>query len=89
MILYPEVQETAFREIDKLVGPDRLPAWEDRENLTYLRGIIEECFRWMPTTLTAAVPHSNIRDDEYDGFKIPAGSTVMMNVSSSWYDKEP
>jgi hypothetical protein len=47
MILYPEVQAEAHREIDRVVGPDRLPVWEDRENMPYLRAIIEESLRCM------------------------------------------
>lgn len=34
----------------------------------------------MPTTLSAAVPHSNSRDDDYKGYHIPKGSTMMLNV---------
>lgn len=81
MLLFPEVQKKAQEEIDRVVGVDRLPTWEDRENLPYVRGIIEETFRWMPTTLSAAVPHSLTTDDEYEGYKIPAGAMIMMNVS--------
>jgi hypothetical protein len=38
-------------------------------------------FLGMPTTLTAAVPHSVSRDDLYNGYRIPKGSMLMMNVS--------
>jgi cytochrome P450 len=49
MILYPNVQEEAHRELDRVVGSDRLPEWEDRENLPYIRAIVEESFRCMPS----------------------------------------
>ncbi|KAF2186188.1 putative cytochrome P450 [Zopfia rhizophila CBS 207.26] len=80
MILYPETQAEAHREIDRVIGSGRLPQWEDRPNLPYVRAIIEESPRWIPTTLSAAVPHSNSRDDEYNGYFIPKGSSLMMNV---------
>ncbi|PVH76700.1 putative cytochrome P450 [Cadophora sp. DSE1049] len=80
MILYPNVQREAQQEIDTVVGSDRMPEWEDRENLPYIRGIVEESLRWMPTTLTAAVPHSVTRDDVYNGYLIPEGAIIMMNV---------
>lgn len=35
----------------------------------------------MPTTLSAAVPHSNSKDDQYKDYIIPKGSTMMLNVS--------
>jgi len=37
-------------------------------------------FIGMPTTLTAAVPHSVSRDDLYNGYRIPKGAMLMMNV---------
>ncbi|KAF2491734.1 cytochrome P450 [Lophium mytilinum] len=80
MILYPEVQAEAQREIDQVVGPDRLPVWEDRENLPYIRAVIEESLRWMPTTLSAAVPHSLLKDDIYKGYLIPKGASMFINV---------
>ena len=42
MILCPEVQAEAQREIDRVVGSDRLPVWEDRESLPNIRGVVEE-----------------------------------------------
>ncbi|OCL13593.1 cytochrome P450 [Glonium stellatum] len=80
MILYPEAQAEAQREIDRIVGFDRLPAWEDRESLPYIRGVVEESLRWMPTTLSAAVPHSLLKDDYYNSYLIPKGSSMFINV---------
>ncbi|OAL50319.1 putative cytochrome P450 [Pyrenochaeta sp. DS3sAY3a] len=80
MILYPETQAAAQEELDRVIGSDRLPTWEDRSQLPYIRAVVEESLRWMPTTLSAAVPHSNSRDDEYKGYHIPKGSTMMLNV---------
>jgi hypothetical protein len=34
----------------------------------------------MPTTLTAAVPHCVTKDDVYNGYIIPEGAIIMMNV---------
>lgn len=81
MIVFPEVQRKAQEEIDRVVGPDRLPTMDDMENLPYIRGCVKESIRWMPTTVMA-VPHSVTQDDEYMGYKIPAGATVICNA---WY----
>ncbi|OCK75418.1 cytochrome P450 [Lepidopterella palustris CBS 459.81] len=80
MLLYPEVQAEAHRELDRVIGKDRLPQWDDRENLPYMRAIVEESLRWMPTTLSAAVPHSLLKDDVYKGYLIPKGSSMFINV---------
>ncbi|EXJ71840.1 uncharacterized protein A1O5_04341 [Cladophialophora psammophila CBS 110553] len=82
MLLFPEVQAEAQRELDRVVGCSRMPTWDDRPNLAYIRGIVEETLRWAPSTLSGAVPHSVLRDDVYKGMLIPKGATVLMNVWS-------
>lgn len=80
MVLFPDVQEKAQEEIDRVVGADRLPTMDDEPNLQYIRGCVKESLRWMPTTILGAVPHSVTRDDEYNGYHIPKGAGVMNNV---------
>lgn len=48
MMQFPEVQEKAQKEMDAVVGRDRLPTWEDRDNLVYLEALIREVLRWRP-----------------------------------------
>lgn len=40
MILFPEVQRRGQREIDSVVGRDRLPTMEDLENLPYIQAMV-------------------------------------------------
>lgn len=47
MVLYPEAQERARREIDTKIAADKLPGWEDRLELPYMRGCMEETLRCM------------------------------------------
>ena len=35
MVLYPEVQQRAQEELDRVVGRDRLPTVEDEKDLPY------------------------------------------------------
>ncbi|KAF2202007.1 cytochrome P450 [Delitschia confertaspora ATCC 74209] len=76
MILFPEVQENARKELDRVCG-DRMPTMEDEPNLPYIRGCVKESLRWMPPV---DVPHAAIKDDEYMGFKIPKGTMILSNV---------
>lgn len=45
MVLFPQVQAKAQEELDSIIGGDRLPLWEDRPNLPYIRGVVEETLR--------------------------------------------
>jgi len=54
MILYPEVQQKAQRQLDQVCG-DRLPEVEDFNDLPYIRCIMKETLRWLPTAVMGAV----------------------------------
>ena len=57
MTLFPDVQAKAQAEIDQIVGPDRLPTFEDRERLVYCEALCREVLRWEPIAPTG-VPHA-------------------------------
>ena len=46
MILNPPVLKTAQEEIDRVIGPDRLPTLADRASLPYIDAILKETIRW-------------------------------------------
>jgi cytochrome P450 len=50
--------------------------------------MIKESLRWMPTTITGAVPHATTADDEYMGHLIPKGASVMLNVWAIHMDEK-
>lgn len=81
MGMYPQVQRKAQEELDFVVGPDRLPTFEDKGSLPYIEAIILECLRWMPV-LPLGVPHRVLIEDEYRGYRIPKG-TIIMAVSTT------
>jgi len=78
-LIWPEILKKAREEIDRVVGPKRLPTLDDYENLPYIRCCIKESMRWMPTVILG-VPHAAVKEDWYDGYRIPAGATVLNNV---------
>jgi cytochrome P450 len=47
-MLHPEAQEKARREIDAVVGRDRLPTFEDRQRLPFVDAMCNEVLRWRP-----------------------------------------
>lgn len=80
MLLYPEIQKKAQESIDSVCGDFRLPTMDDEPSLPYVRCLIKETLRWMPTTILGAVPHATTQDDNYKGFLIPKGAGVVNNV---------
>ncbi|PPQ80118.1 hypothetical protein CVT26_012168 [Gymnopilus dilepis] len=85
MLLYPEVQQRAQKEIDSVVGVDRLPDFKDRQYLPYVDALLQEVLRWhSPTPL--AMPHLLRQDDHYRGFHLPAGSIVIGNAWNILHD---
>ncbi|KIO29640.1 hypothetical protein M407DRAFT_21228 [Tulasnella calospora MUT 4182] len=77
MALFPSVQEKAQAEIYRIVGPDRLPTFDDQEGMPYLRAVVLETLPWSPSVPTA---HRALSDDVYNGYFIPQGTTVVLNT---------
>ena len=46
MLKNPEAQKRAQTEIDHVIGGDRLPIFEDAENLPYVNAVCEEALRY-------------------------------------------
>ncbi|KAJ4485415.1 cytochrome P450 [Lentinula aciculospora] len=89
MICFPHAQREAQEEMDRVVGKQRLPAYEnlDSKSLPYLRAVIFECLRWQPI-VPLAFPHRLDADDTYKGFYIPKGSVIMPNVWAVFRDEK-
>ncbi|KIY50241.1 cytochrome P450 [Fistulina hepatica ATCC 64428] len=87
MCLYPEVQCKAQEELDRVVGPHRLPEFSDWKNLPYMEAFIKEALRWMPV-LPLAMPHMNTEDDVFRGYFIPKGSLIIGNSWGILHDEE-
>ncbi|KAK2054685.1 cytochrome P450 2D18 [Colletotrichum caudatum] len=74
---YPQFQERARVELDRVCGSERSPKWSDFEDLPYINCIIKEGLRIRPVA-PSGTPHAATKDQWYDGFLIPAGSTVFV-----------
>ncbi|KAG8928005.1 hypothetical protein FRC01_006591 [Tulasnella sp. 417] len=72
--------EKARAELDKIVGLDRPPTFDDQQALAYLHAVVLETMRWHPVA-TVGLPHASLKDDTYQGYFIPKGTTVIVN---SW-----
>ncbi|RUP44385.1 cytochrome P450 [Jimgerdemannia flammicorona] len=84
---HPNIQERAFAEIKDNIGLDRLPRDTDEGRLPYTRAILTEILRFRPP-LWLGVPHSNTKDEEYEGYHIPAKSAHVINSYAIHFNPE-
>ncbi|KAK7687283.1 hypothetical protein QCA50_009788 [Cerrena zonata] len=87
MTLHPEVQAKAQKELDDVIGPDRLPEYSDRDSLPYIDAIVNEILRWKPV-VPLDIPHQLTADDVYNGFFLPKGSIIVGNSWAILHDEE-
>ncbi|KAH8102293.1 cytochrome P450 [Cristinia sonorae] len=87
MTLFPEAQRKAQEEIDEVIGSDRLPMVEDRDNLPYVEALVKEVFRFNPVA-PLGLPHRVSEDDVYEGYFIPKGTMVLANIWQFLHDPE-
>ena len=79
MTVFPDAQRKAQEEIDRVIGQNRLPSFEDRENLPYIDATVKEVLRWHPVA-PMGLPHTSTEDDVCEGYFIPKGSMLFANV---------
>lgn len=82
---HPEVTEKVQAEIDRVIGPQRLPALEDRAKMPYTDAVIHEIQRYSDLT-PIGVPHSVIKDTHFRGYHLVKGTAVYPIMSSVLHD---
>jgi cytochrome P450 len=79
MTLHPAEFKALQAELDRVVGPDRLPSFSDMPSLPRVRAIAKETLRWRPVT-AGGLPHQLTKDDVYklngESYFLPAGTNV-------------
>ncbi|KIM97325.1 hypothetical protein OIDMADRAFT_130257, partial [Oidiodendron maius Zn] len=87
MALQPAAVKKAHEELDRVIGCDRLPTWEDQDSLPYLRSLIKEVHRW-GVIGSLGIPHTTTQDDIYKGKLIPKGTICFPNLTALSKDPE-
>ena len=78
MMAYPDVQAKVQRELDDVVGRNRLPHLSDRPNLPYTEATILELQR-SKVIAPLPLPHRATQDTELLGYHIPKDTIVVAN----------
>ncbi|TEB33469.1 O-methylsterigmatocystin oxidoreductase [Coprinellus micaceus] len=81
LTIHSDIQKRVQDEIDQFVGLGRLPDFNDREQLVYLRAVLKEVAR-IYQVFPVGVAHAAVEDDIYDGYFIPKGTIVF---GHSWH----
>ena len=76
-LTYPDVYKEVQKQLDDVVG-DRFPTFEDRQQLACVEAAAKETLRWRPVS-SGGIPHALTQDDEYMGYHILKGATVISN----------
>lgn len=87
--VYPEWVKKARKYLDEVCGAnaERPPSLADREKLPYITGAVKETFRWRPF-IENGMPHELIQDDEYEGYRFPAGTQFTWNAYAIALDEK-
>ncbi|KAJ7496460.1 cytochrome P450 [Mycena latifolia] len=87
MLANPEAQKKAQAELDSVIGTGHLPDFTDAAALPYVSAVVKEVLRWR-NVAPIAIPHYLSIDDEYRGYRIPAGSIVIGNAWAILNDED-
>ncbi|KAJ7261643.1 cytochrome P450 [Mycena rebaudengoi] len=82
----PEAQRKAQTEIDAVIGGKYLPDFDDEAAMPYVSALVKEVLRWKNVT-PIRVPHFLATEDEYRGYRLPAGSIVIGSTWAILYDE--
>ncbi|XP_011674523.1 cytochrome P450 2J6 [Strongylocentrotus purpuratus] len=79
MMAHPEMQSRVQRELDHVVGRERLPRLDDRNDLPYTNAVLIEVQR-KGAVAALGVPHVAAEDTSFRGHTIPKGATILSNI---------
>ncbi|KAJ3673846.1 hypothetical protein LUZ60_005838 [Juncus effusus] len=79
LIRHPDILKKAQKELDSVVGRNRLVSESDLPNLPIMTAIIKEVFRLHPST-PLSLPRMADNSCEIDGYHIAKNTTLLVNV---------
>ncbi|KAB2605944.1 cytochrome P450 CYP736A12-like [Pyrus ussuriensis x Pyrus communis] len=93
LMRHPQVMKKVQKELENVVGLNRMVEESELEKLDYLDMVVKETLRLHPVA-PLLVPHAAIEDCIVDGYHVPKKSRVIINAwaigrdPSAWEDAE-
>ncbi|XP_006879913.1 PREDICTED: cytochrome P450 2E1-like [Elephantulus edwardii] len=87
LMKYPEIEEKLHEEIDRVIGPSRIPAIKDRLQMPYMDAVVHEIQRFI-NLVPSNLPHEATQDTMFRGYTIPKGTVVIPTLDSLLYDDQ-
>ncbi|WMV25699.1 hypothetical protein MTR67_019084 [Solanum verrucosum] len=84
LLRHPQVMKKLQKELQEVVGLERMVEESDLENLKYLNMVVKEGLRLHP--VVPLFYHESMEDCVVDGFHIQKGSRVMVNCYAAQRD---
>lgn len=90
---HPRIMKNVQKELENVVGMERMVEESDLESLEYLDMVVKETLRLHPVA-PLLLPHASVEDCTVEGFYIPKGSRVFINAwaigrdPSAWTNPE-
>jgi len=79
LIKHPRIMKKVQKELENVVGLERMVEESDLDSLEYLDMVVKETMRLHPVA-PLLLPHESIEDCTINGYHIPRKARVMINV---------
>ncbi|KAA0193375.1 Cytochrome P450 CYP3216A, partial [Hyalella azteca] len=80
----PKVTQKLVEEIDSVIGSERKPCLNDRDNMPYMGAFINEVMRF--STITPLAAHATPEDTTLGEYHIPKQTLVIVNLWGIHHD---
>ncbi|CAJ0948140.1 unnamed protein product, partial [Mesorhabditis belari] len=84
-LFYPEVQRECRQQILEALDSSEEILWNEKDRIPYLEATVAEVQR-LANIAPFSMPHKNHEETTLDGYRIPAGSLIFMNLYTTLLD---
>ncbi|KAL0424406.1 UNVERIFIED_CONTAM: cytochrome [Sesamum radiatum] len=85
LIKNPRIMKKVQKELEEVVGLERMVEESDLDKLAYLDMVVKETFR-LHSVAPLLLPHYAMEDCKINGYDIPKGSRIIINTHAIGHD---